>query len=200
MPAAEYHHFAFRAIEEKIASFEWSYEQLGELRQRCQEALDAGHVLPSSKQPVTFLGDEVLSIKSHIGNILFVTRSLFDTFASLLHFLYGPESKVYKSFKTVRNDARTGTLDDAIFREYVLRKLGWFDTLRGFRDLVAHGSRLDLGMHRASGGELKLVLANHLVLADLLANTREGIAEFISFADEHFGARLSEGGARAVLE
>lgn len=196
VPAAEYYKGAFAAIADKQYSLRVGYRRVAELVRRIREAHMAtrGSMLRAG-QPSFNVSDEVYALKAEVANVLLVSRGALDTLATLMHFLYGPNSRQFMSFvdfvKFLRRTANEhGQSHDPELLAHITAHLDWFWLLRDYRDFVTHVSSIDVAFYEAAEGTLNIFLDN-VTRADLLTNRAVlGLHEFCEFIDLHFARRV----------
>ncbi len=196
LPAAEYYQFVFRAVADRRYALELGLGRLGELERWIQRYYDDLRV-PTlrTEQPSFRVVDKVYSLKSEVGNILFLVRGTLDTIATLLHFLYGPTSDHFTSFAAFvnhlnRRHAAEADVDPAL-REYIAEHLGWLRTLREYHDYVTHYGSIDISFYEPREGVVRTYLQDALLVHEVVAPVLAGLDSLCGFVDGHFAARIA---------
>ncbi len=196
IPANAYFPIVSRAISDKRYSLQLSITRAELL----QAAIHLGFVktkkkLPRANQTSFSANEEVYQLKSEISNILFTLRSLLDTITTLVHLMYGPNSRTFHSFTLfakfiTKESHKDGEIGDAKMKEFIKTEMEWFNQLRDIRDYITHFSSIDLGFYETDEGILKAYLHDRFDLDLLLATMSQGLNSFMSFFDDHFSQRI----------
>jgi hypothetical protein len=196
VPAAEYYKVVFKAVADKQYSLRVGFQRVRALERRIQDAYKATRErLAGTNQPSFNVADEVYALKSEVASVLFVARGVLDTITSLMHFLYGPSSRQFRSFadfvKFLRNGAKEGRCADPEFLAYVDSNMGWFRTLRDLRDYVTHHSSMDVAFYEPSEGRLLIFLQELMQASEVIHTAVFGVDQFCEFLDAHFARRIT---------
>lgn len=196
IPAAEYYKLAFRSIADELYSIALSVDRIDNLQIEINEAYkNTREVMPASGQSSFRASTYVYTLKSELGNFFFVSRSLLDTIATLMHFLYGPKSKQYRSFTdfikyAVRDKSNLGEEVDAELKDYIEKNLDWYARLKDMRDYITHYKSIDISFYEQADGSIHIYLEDRFKINELLHAVHSGISAFINFMDNHFKSRL----------
>jgi hypothetical protein len=195
LPAAEYYKFVFSAVADKRYELELGLGRLRELERWIQRYYNEIRE-PTLRTEQSFrVVDKVYALKSELGNILFVVRGILDTIATLLHFLYGPNSSHFTSFaafvKYLKERHAAGADADPALREYIEEQLEWLRTLREYRDYVTHYGSIDISFYDPGEGVLRTYLQDALQAHDVVAPVLTGLDSLCQFVDGHFAGRIT---------
>lgn len=195
IPAPEYYKFALHAIADDRYSLDLAQRRLAEVmgQLRANWTLTR-ETLPRTGQSSFYVADQVYRLKAEVASALFFGRALLDMFATLSHFLYEPESRLFSSFADFvkhisRPDARRPADED--MRHYAKENLHWFWSLRDFRDFVTHYSSMRVDFYQR-GDSVETYLQNVVRPEHLVGEIVVGIDAFLHFADNHFAQRFVE--------
>lgn len=203
IPAAEYHKFVFRAVADKRYALELGLGRIRELERWIQRYYhEIRDPMLRGAQPSFRVVDQVYSLKSELGNILFVARGALDTIATLFHFLYGPSSCQFTSFAAFikyLNEGHAGGIDpDPAMREHIAQQLAWFRTLHEYRDYVTHFGSIDITFYEPQEGVVRTYLQDALEVHEVVAPVLSGLDSFCEFVDGHFAARITAASLQSV--
>jgi hypothetical protein len=203
IPAAEYYKFVFRAVADKRYALELGLGRIRELEHWIQRYYhEIRDPMLRGAQPSNRVVDQVYSLKSELGNILFVTRGALDTIATLFHFLYGPSSRQFTSFaafmKYLDEGQGSGTDRDSAMREHIAKRLAWFRTLHEYRDYVTHFGSIDISFYEPQEGVVRTYLQDALEVHEVVAPVLSGLDSFCEFVDGHFAARITAASLQSV--
>jgi hypothetical protein len=202
VPAAEYYKLAFRTIREQLHSLKTAKDRIdmfvSEINRCYQETRT---VRTSTGQSAFKVQKYVYDIKSELGNFFFVSRSVLDTTATLMHFLYGPRSKHYGSFTNfIKQTLRDASPDqDVEMRQYFQSKCEWYYRLKDVRDYITHYKSLDVSFYEQPDTSIHIYLENRFKLDELVEDVYFGIKEFLRFTDEHFTKLLQNNASSTPL-
>ena len=195
IPAPEYYKFALNAIADERYSLNLTQSRLSEVMAAIQNqwALTR-EIRASTGQSSFWVADQVYRLKAEIASALFFARSLLDMFSTLSHFLYSPTSRLFSSFTDYAKHITRPTAEnpsDPAMREYILKQMDWFWSLRDFRDFVTHHSSIRIEFYERDG--LIETYLQHVVRPEeLIGSTVAGIQAFLDFADDHFTPQFVE--------
>jgi hypothetical protein len=203
IPAAEYYKFVFRAVADKRYALQLGLGRIRDLERWIQRYYhEIGHPMLRGGQPSYRVVDQVYTLKSELGNILFLTRGALDTIATLSHFLYSPSSCQCTSFtafvKYVSESHPAGTDVDPAMREHLAQQLAWFQTLQEYRDYVTNFGSIDITFYAPEEGVVRTYLQDALEVHEVVAPVLAGLDSFCEFVDGHFAARISEASLQSV--
>lgn len=193
IPAAEYYKLAFRSIADELYSVALSVDRIDNLQIEINEAYkNTREVMPSSGHSSFKAFTYVYTLKSELGNFFFVSRSLLDTIATLMHFLYGPKSKQHRSFTDFIKYAvsEAGEKVDGEMKDYIERNLDWYARLKDMRDYITHYKSLDISFYEQADESIHIYLEDRFEIGELLHAVHSGISAFIKFMDRHFKNRI----------
>jgi hypothetical protein len=196
IPAAEYFKLAFRAIADELYSMTLSVDRVDDLLVKINEAYkNTREVLPSSGHSMFKASTYVYSLKSELGTFFFVSRSVLDTIATLMHFLYGPKSKQHRSFTdfikyATRGSSKPGEEMDDEMRDYINNNLSWYARLKDVRDYITHYKSIDISFYEQANNDINIYLEDRFEISELLHSVFSGIVNLIKFMDEHFTHRI----------
>jgi len=195
IPAAEYYEFVFRAVADKRHALQLGLDRVRDLERWVQryyhEIRDPAlrGALPSHR-----VVDHVYALKSELGNILIVVRGGLDCIATMLHFLYGPESACLTSLTDFTKDLdqsyHRGVDTDPEMRAYLAQQLAWFRTLEEYHDYVTHFGSIDITFYEPEEGVVRTYLQDALAVHEIVAPVLSGFDAFCDFIDGHFAARI----------
>lgn len=197
IPAAEYYKFGFRAVADKFYSLGLSVEVIERLVQEIKSIYRAERSeVTRTSQPFFAIHNQIYSLKGELGNLLFTSRSIMDSIATLMHFLYGPNSAQFSSFADFvkyisKSHEKTGAITDDIMRQFVENKLEWFSRLRDIRDYITHFKSIGISFFEQTDGEINVHLEDRLEVNEFVWSVKRGITEFMNFMDGHFSERLT---------
>jgi hypothetical protein len=196
IPAAEYYKFVFRAVADKRYALELGLGRIRELEHWIQRYYhEIRDPMLRGAQPSYRVVDQVYSLKSELGNTLFVTRGALDTIATLFHFLYGPSSCQFTSFeafiKYLNEGHAGGANPDPAMREHIAQQLAWFRILHEYRDYVTHFGSIDITFYEPEEGVVRTYLQDALEVHEVVAPVLSGLDSFCEFVDGHFAARIT---------
>lgn len=195
IPAAEYYKLAFRSIADELYSVALSVDRIDNLQTKINEAYKSTREMISSSGHSSFKASTyVYSLKSELGNFFFVSRSLLDTIATLMHFLYGPKSRQHRSFTDFIKYAVSseGEKIDGEMKDYIEMNLDWYARQKDMRDYITHYKSLDISFYEQADGSIHIYLEDRFEIRDLLYAIHSGISDFIKFMDIHFKGRLEK--------
>jgi hypothetical protein len=198
IPAAEYYKLAFRSIADELYSVALSVSRIDSLQVEINDAYkNTREVRPSSGHSFFNASTYVYAMKSELGNFFFVSRSLLDTIATLMHFLYGPKAKQHRSFTdfikyAVREKSGSGEEVDAEMKNYIEKNLEWYARLKDMRDYITHYKSIDISFYEQTDGSIHIYLEDRFKLSELLHPVYSGISAFIGFLDKHFKNRIEK--------
>jgi hypothetical protein len=196
IPASEYYKLAFWAIADELYSIELSIERVENLQVEINKAYRSTRsVNPLSGHSSFKASTYVYALKSELGNFFFASRSLLDTIATLMHFLYGPKSKQHGSFtnfiKYASKDKNGGADEtDYEMKSYIEMNLDWYARLKDTRDYITHYKSLDISFYEQSDTSIHIYLEDRFEIGELLGAVHSGISSFLKFMDGHFKERL----------
>jgi hypothetical protein len=196
IPAAEYYKLAFRSIADDLYSVALSVERIDNLQIEINQAYKrTREVMPSSGHSLFKASTYVYTLKSELGNFFFVSRSLLDTIATLMHFLYGPKSKQHRSFTdfikyAVKEKSDSSEEVDDEMKDYIEKNLDWYARLKDMRDYITHYKSLDISFYEQTDGSIRIYLEDRFEISELLHTVQSGISAFINFMDKHFKNRI----------
>ena len=196
IPAAEYYKLAFRSIADDLYSLTLSIDRIENLQIEINEAYKrTREVMPSSGHSFFKASTYVYRLKSELGNFFFVSRSVLDTIATLMHFLYGPKSKQHRSFTdfikdAVKEKSASGEEVDAEMKDYIEKNLNWYARLKDMRDYITHYKSLDISFYEQTDGSIRIYLEDRFEIGELLHAVQSGISAFLNFMDKHFKNRI----------
>jgi len=99
IPAHGYDILTSEAIADKIYSIDRSAKIIkGTIEEIRLYYTKTREELPRTRQPSFNVVDQVYRLKAEISGFLFTVRSIMDLIATMMHFLYGPESRIFVSF------------------------------------------------------------------------------------------------------
>jgi hypothetical protein len=195
-PAADYPKFVFRAVADRRYAIELGLRRLADL-ERWIERYYKEIQEPSQRteRPSFGVVDKVYALKAEIGNILLLVRGGLDTVATLLHFLNGPTSALFRSFAAFVNDLKkphaAGAGVDPALQAYVEGHLEWFRILREYHDYVTQYGSIDISFYEPSEGAVRTYLQDALQVHEMVAPVQAGLDSFCEFVDGHFAARIA---------
>lgn len=194
-PAGEYHEFVFRAVADKRYALELGLSRLRELEHWIQRYYrEIREPMLPTEQSFRVV-DKVCALKSELGNILLLVRGALDTIATLLHFLYGPDSSLFASFAAflayLDKCHAAGADADPPLREYVKEHLEWYRLLRDYHDYVTHYGSIDISFYAPREGILRTYLHDALEVHEVVAPVLAGLDSFCEFVDGHFATRIA---------
>ena len=195
LPAADYPKFVFRAVADRRYAIELGLRRLGTLEHWIERYYkDTQEPALRTDRPSLGVTDKVYALKAEVGNILLLVRGGLDTVATLLHFLNGPTSPLYRSFAALVNDlkkprAASAHLDPAL-QAYVEGHLDWFRILREYHDYVTQYGSIDVSFYEPREGVLRTYLQDALQVHEVVAPVLAGLDSFCEFVDGHFAARI----------
>jgi hypothetical protein len=196
IPAAEYYKLAFRSIANELYSIALSVGRIDDLQIEINDAYKATReVMPLSGHASFKASTFVYTLKSELGNFFFVSRSLLDTIATLMHFLYGPKSKQHRSFTDFTKFACQDKSEmskgiDNEMKNYINENLDWYARLKDMRDYITHYKSIDISFYEQTDTSIHIYLEDRFEIGELIHAVHIGIAAFIEFMDSHFEKRL----------
>jgi hypothetical protein len=196
IPAAEYYKLAFRSIADELYSVALSVSRIDHLQLEINNAYKSTREVRSSSGHSFFNASTyVYGMKNELGNFFFVSRSLLDTIATLMHFLYGPKSKQHRSFTdfikyAMREKSGSGEEVDAEMKDYIEKNLDWYARLKDIRDYITHYKSIDISFYEQTDGSIQIYLEDRFITGELLQAVQVGILAFIKFLDMHFKKRI----------
>jgi len=196
VPAAEYYKLAFRSIADEQYSIALSVNRIDALQIEINGAYKATReVMPLSGHASFKASTFVYTLKSELGNFFFVSRSLLDTIATLMHFLYGPKSKQHRSFtdfiKFARQDrSEMGQGIDNEMKDYIDKNFNWYARLKDMRDYITHYKSIDISFYEQTDESVHIYLEDRFEISELIHTVHSGITAFIEFMDVYFEKRL----------
>lgn len=196
IPASEYYKLAFRAIADKYYFLMVSVERVQEVENELRELYRKDAVVLQATGQRSFqIHEQVYQLKMQITNILFSTRSILDSMATVMHFLYGPSANQFSSFADFVKDVqkteiKQNRMIDIEMQNYIQSRMDWFFVLRDLRDYITHYGSIDVSFHEKSEGEMIIVIQDLFELNALVNPIISGLDEFFQFFDEHFANRI----------
>lgn len=192
IPASEYYKLAFWTIAEELYCLGLTVDRIQAIADKIDQAYRATRTVNEASGHSSFnASTHVYDLKSELGNFFFVSRSLLDTFATLMHFLRGPKSQRHRSFTDfVEFNLREDAKSDPPIKEYFRTNLDWYYRLKDVRDYITHYKSLDVSFYEQSDNTIHVYLEDRFKLDDLVDDVHSGITKFLQFADEHFTKRL----------
>ncbi len=190
-PAAMYYIEAFRSISEKLYSVDRDVLHIKRLLDSVNQKFKSEkEILPRTGQSSINFEDEIYELKTHTAAFLFNARSLLDTTATLMHFIYGAAGQQFSSFADYakficKDEKETGELYDATMKEFIEKDMNWFFLLRDIRDYITHYASIDISLWE-SDGRVRVYILDKFELGQLVELVSEGIRRFLSFSDGHF--------------
>lgn len=191
-PASVYYLNVFRSVADKIYSTNLSVMHIKEIVGRIDKNFTFNReILPKTGQSSINLDEEVYELKTDIAAFLFNTRSILDSMATLMHFLYWPSSRQFSSFadyiKYIRKKSRgPGEIPDEVMKSYINDNMQWFFQLRDIRDFITHYSSIDISFNEEDNAVLRVYIHNHFDLNDFVDSVSNGLNNFLRFFDDHF--------------
>jgi hypothetical protein len=197
VPASGYYKIAFRSIADELYSINLSKTRIDRILDEINTAYrTTREVLPGTNQSSFYAYEYVYQLKSELGNFFFVSRSILDTAATLMHFLYGPKSKQHRSFSrfrefTLKNQDPKFLTDDEM-KIYMTKNMTWYLRLKDTRDYITHHKSMDIDFFEQPTGDIRVYLESQFELSGFVHSVYGGISEFFTFIDGHFTRRLTE--------
>jgi hypothetical protein len=198
IPAAEYYKYAFRSIADKHYSLGLSVKRIEELGAEIKETYKAVRItLSRTSQPFFSVQTQVYSLKRELGNLFFISRSIMDSIATLMHFLYGPSSNPFSSFADFKKyickaQHSSGSITDNEMKHYIESEMSWFSRLRDIRDYITHYKSIDISFYEQATGGIDVYLEDQFEVGELIQSIHDGVSNFLKYLDEHFSRRLKE--------
>lgn len=197
-PASEYYKIAFHSIGEDLYSMNSSIERIFELQMQINAVFAATkEKMPNTGQTSFNIATQVYQLKSDLGNFFFTSRSVLDTVATLMHFLFGPNAANHRSFSkfveyVVQGKGGIFTAGTDDLKDYFNNHLSWYDKLKDIRDFNTHYKAFDISFYEQSDETIRIYLEDQFEMNDLLTSVRDGILSLFKFMDNYFVQRVNK--------
>jgi len=140
VPMAEHFVMGCVALAEQRYAMQLSITRIvGTATQLAELYRASRRVREATGQPHFRIGMHVYTVTADFAHFLFTARSLLDSLAALLPYLYGPNANRFGSFgdfvgKVCKESPREGDFQDDDVRIHLKEKGEWFGLLRDLRD------------------------------------------------------------------
>ncbi|OAQ20038.1 hypothetical protein [Thermosulfurimonas dismutans] len=194
--AGQYYVFNFKYIADKLYSLTLNIERIQKIIKDIQVYYQKTRkILPRTGQPSFNIGDQVYALKSEIAGLLFNVRSIMDSIATMLHFLYGPSSRQFCSFSDYikyicKDKHRSGEISDDTMKQYIKNHMEWFFIVRDIRDYVTHVGSIDISFYERGDHYLVTIIQDRFEVEKLLNSIILGLRDFLNFFDNYFANRI----------
>lgn len=193
VPVPEYYKSAFAAVAEKLYSLQCSINNINDCIKRINEYHKKTRIVrEKTGQPFFELSTtEVYLLKTELSNSLFVARSIMDTLATLMHFMYGKGAKQFTSFADFakylsKKTSSKGDIVDLEMKEYISSEMEWFNLLRDLRDYFTHCGTFRIEFYETIPTQLSIYIDGYNELVPTLKQILDGIMRYIDYFDRHF--------------